>query len=312
MKSKYQSMRMAYAPLGVALVCHDTLLAAAGMAERKIRYVDIDEQQMRQFRANAAAALSRRDTGFFTENWLAAIELTAIAGTGLVGLHWLGWSGQGALAAMLVGVWASVAADLLKYLLAYRAVQQMARHHNDDAQVWAVANALADGETRYREDHGGGYRPGLGLFVDLCFGGIATVVIAHSGGLTEWSAWQALLAHPEWRWVLIGLVWWQLMTAALATARHAWLGERAGPIRFQAGARGLGLFLLMFATLMFFEENTNAAGAVMTVANLCLLVLAAISVPGIWLLQREKRWLREWMSTDDAGQGREIRHNPRP
>jgi hypothetical protein len=107
-------------------------------------------------------------------------------------------------------------------------------------------------------------------------------------------------------------VWWQLMGASLTTARHAWLGERAGPIRFQAGARGLGLFLLMFATLMFFEENGSAASAVMTTANVCLLLLALLAFPGMWILHREKRWLDEWLRGPGAGQGGQIGHNRRP
>jgi hypothetical protein len=282
------------------------------MAQHEIRYIDIDQAQMQRFRANAPAATARRDAGFFTENWLASFELVAIGTMGLVGLHVLGWSAQGALAVLLVSVWAGVLGDLMKYLLAHRAVQRMAGQHNADAQVWAVAGALMRGETRYREDHAGGYRPGTGLFVDLSFGGIATVMVAHAGGLSSWGAWQALLAHPEWRWVLIGLVWWQLMGASLTTARHAWLGERAGPIRFQAGARGLGLFLLMFATLMFFEENGSAASAVMTTANVCLLLLALLAFPGMWILHREKRWLDEWLRGPGAGQGGQIGHNRRP
>ena len=275
------------------------------MAQTPIQYTAIDAEQMLSFRAGAAAALARRGSGFSVENWLQSIELGLVGAVGLVGLLVLDWPPAAALAALLLGVWASWCGDLIKYLLAHRAVRRMSEEATADAQVWAVANALMDGETRYRSDRVARYPPGLGLFVDLRFGGVATAVIVGVTGLFVPTVWSGILANPEWRWILIGLVWWQLMAAAWTAMRHAWLGEGAGSIRFGAGGRGVGLFLLMFPIVFMFDGKPGAAAGAMVIANLGLLLLSALALLGSWLLQRETGWLRDWLRAERSRAARD-------
>ena len=270
------------------------------MSQDRIQYTAIDADQMQRFHAGAAAALARRGGGFSVENWLQSLELGLVGAVGLVGLLVLDWPPAAALAALLLGVWASWCGDLIKYVLAHRAVRRMSDEAAADAQVWAVANALMDGERRYRSDRAGRYHPGLALAIDLLFGGVATAVIVGVTGLFAPVVWGAILSNPEWRWILTGLVWWQLMAAAWAAMRHAWLGERAGSIRYAAGGRGIGLFLLMFPVVFLLDEHPGASGGAMVLANLGLLLLSALALFGSWLMQRETRWLRDWLRSERA------------
>ncbi len=274
------------------------------MASNEIQYVPLDVAQMQRFRSNVAAALARRGRGYMAEQWLATSELLLVGCVGLFGMWLLDWSPEGAVACLLLGLWAKIIGDLMKYSLARRAVLRLSEEWNDDTQVWAVGNALMDGETRLRADRLGGYMPGMGLFVDLVFGSIGTGVIVKVSGLYRPETWQMLLEQREWRWVLIGMVWWQLMAAALSTLRHAWLGERAGRLQFAAGGRGLGLFLLMFPVLIFYGESEGNARGVVLVSHLALILLALLGLFGCWLLQRETRWLRDWHRRELADQTR--------
>lgn len=276
------------------------------MSQDKIQYTAIDAEQMRSFRAGATAALARRGIGFSVENWLQSIELGLVGAVGLLGLLVLDWSPAAALAALLLGVWANWCGDLIKYVLANRAVGRMSEDAAVDAQVWAVANALMEGDSRYRSDRVTRYHPGLALFVDLLFGGVATAVIVGVTGLFVPAVWVGILANPEWRWILLGLVWWQLMAAVWTAARHAWLGERAGSIRFGAGGRGIGLFLFMFPIVFMLDGKPGAAGGAMVIANLGLLLLAALSLFGSWLIQRETGWLRDWLRSERARAMRDV------
>lgn len=280
------------------------------MARQEIQYTTIDAAQMQQFRAGAQAALGRRAGGFRAENWIQSLELGLVGGVGLAGTLLLDWPPKAALAALLLGVWASWCGDLIKYLLANRAVRRMSDEAAADAQVWAVANALQQGETRYRSDRVARYHPGLALGVDLLFGGVATAVIVGVTGLFAPAVWAGILAHPEWRWILVGLVWWQLLAAAWTAMRHAWLGERAGSIRFGAGGRGIGLFLLMFPVVFLLDEDPTASGGVMVLANLGLVLLSALALFGSWLIDRETGWLRDWLREERARAAREARAMP--
>lgn len=274
------------------------------MARNEVQYIALDAAQMQRFSRNLPAALARRSGGFMAEQWMATGEMLMVGCVGLFGLWRLDWSPEGAVACLLLGIWAKIIGDLMKYCLARRALLRLKDEWDDDAQVWAVGNALKDGQTQLRADRVGGHMPGMGLFVDLAFGGVATGVIVKVSGLFRPETWQVLLAQPEWRWVLIGMVWWQLMTAAISTLRHAWLGERAGRLQFAAGGRGLGLFLLMFPVLMFYGESEGNARGVVLVSHLALIVFALIGFFGCWLLQRETRWLRDWHRREQAAETR--------
>lgn len=266
-----------------------------------VRYVPLDADQMQRFHAHAPQALARRGKGFIVEQWITSSEMLLVAIVGLVGILALDWSAEGALSCLLVGVWARIIGDLMKYLLARGAVVRVAGQWADDAHVWLVAPALMRGEDRIQANRLTPYVPGAGLAVDIVFGGIATAVIAHFGGLLQVEAWQALLAQREWRWLLFGMLWWQLTAAALSTLRHAWMGERAGPIPFTAGPRGLGLFLLMFPIVMLFGEDDGSATVsprgVMLVINVALLLLSLLMLFGSWLIQRETRWLARYLAS---------------
>ncbi len=273
------------------------------MSRDEIRFVPIDDARMRQFRADAPAALARRGGGYLAEQWIASSEMLLVAGVGLLGLHALGWSAEAALACLLAGVWAKTFGDLLKYLLARPAVLRTSAAYNRDRAVWQVAGALAGGRREVREERDGEYRPGLGLLVEFAFGGVASIILAHIGGLLRADIWEDLLAQPHWRWALLGMVWWQLMTAALAALRHAWQGERAGPMAFSAGARGAGLFIVMFPVAFLFGEDAGGANprGVMLVINYALLLLGLLMLFGSWLMQRETRWLRRWLAEGGRG-----------
>lgn len=200
---------------------------------------------------------------------------------------------------LIVGLWIGILGDLGKIALLPEQVWRYGAAYYEDWQVWVVAGALRHGKNEAPRSHlEAKYTPGAAVLVDLVFGVVATailcVALAKSGFDFRQQVWQntwlvksiAALAIYEAAFTLWGIV------------RHKLGGDAAGQMRVALGMRGLGLFLLMFLVVMLddaLHDNGTTASVAMLTVNAAILALAVFNLAGLYWVQAETTWLREYL-----------------
>lgn len=254
-----------------------------------VQMVALTDEHRGRFQHEAPAALARRDHAWFAEQSWGAVEPALAGGVPLVGMWLFGWTGLVVFAFALAAIWNAVWCDVAKLLFARAAVDREVERWNVDRSFWVIAEAIKDGKREMRADALTEYRPGAGLFMDFVAGGVATGVMLaciHESPLQLLDALTGTTGAYMALASMLGIQW----LATLATiVRHRLPGNQA-PMRFAAGARGLGLFLIMFSVVM--AEGRSPATVLAVVMNAGLLVLAALAAFGVHLLRAETEWLR--------------------
>lgn len=248
--------------------------------------VPITREMRDRVARNARAAISRRRGGYWIEQLIALLQWFVVAATSLAGLLLFGWSPLAMLAFLLASAWLNVAGDLLRWLLFRRRVRAFAETFSDDAEVWAVAIALHEGRQVLAPDQAGRYAVGVGLFVDLVFGGAATAVMLgalHAHGIDPWADFRV---DGPIRWTLLAIVALQLLGLAWALLSHAVGSQRDVPMKITPGARGLGLFILMFVVMALGDEGRQL-WLPLVIANGLLLLLGVAGLAGLLLMLRD-------------------------
>lgn len=235
---------------------------------------------------NAPAAIARRRGGYWIEQWIALLQWFVVAATSLAGLVLFGWSPLSMLAFLLASAWTSVAGDLLRWLLFRRRVHAFAETFSDDAEVWAVALALHSGKQSLPPEQSNRYAVGIGLFVDLVFGGVATAVMLLALREQGFDPWTDFRSDGPIRWTLLAIVALQALGLAWALLSHAVGSQRDVPMKITPGARGLGLFILMFLVMGLGDDGSQLWLPLM-VANGLLLLLGVFGFAGLLLMLRD-------------------------
>lgn len=235
---------------------------------------------------NAPAAIARRGGGFWIEQWIALLHWVAVATTSLAGLLLLGWSPLAMLAFLLASAWLNVAGDLLRWLLFRRRVHAFAETFSDDAEVWAVALALHSGKQSLPPEQSNRYAVGIGLFVDLAFGGVATAVMLLALQAHGVDLWTDFRSDGPLRWTLLAIIALQVLGLCWALLSHAVGSQREVPMKVTPGARGLGLFILMFLVMGAGDEGRQL-WLPLVIANGLLMLLGAVGLFGLLLMLRD-------------------------
>jgi hypothetical protein len=253
-----------------------------------------------RFHRNAPAALLRRGSGYVTEAVLGSLEMAAMGATPIVGLAWFDWSAAQQLVFLLVGAWVGIVCDLARLMFAGRGVQAFAKTHYDDWHVWTVVAALRSGREAPESHLKAKHEPWAGVFVDIAAGGIATIVLAAMMGSSGVIGGAGLL-HDRSLQVSTGcFAAYQAACAAWEIIRHRRAGADAGPVAAHPGARGAGLFVLMFVVLIAGDLETYGgvnAPRVMLVINGAIVLLGVLNAAAIVWLKQETVWLRNYLAT---------------
>jgi hypothetical protein len=269
------------------------------------RSIPIDTGQRAWLRRNAPQALSERNRDWFIEQGLLVGELLLVALTGLVGLLLLGWSAEAGLACLLLGMVTRTLGDVLKMLVAGRAVMAMARAWNHTHRVWVITRALSSDADSYSSAHVAKWNPGAALLVDLLLGAVGVLLLARAGGLDHPEAWAALAADRMWLEVTVVMLLAQIGGALWVALQHAGPPKTGPAIVFNAGLRGLGLFAMAVLVLLFGGEGIGAWWTLLAI-QAALLLIGASAAWGLWSTIDETRFLRAWLALD-----REIRERER-
>jgi hypothetical protein len=260
----------------------------------------VSAADMARFQRNAPAALARRGKGYVAEAVLGSLEMAVMGATPIVGLVWFNWSAAEQLAFLLVGAWVGIACDLARLVFAGRGVQAFAQTHYDDWHVWTVVAALRSGREAPQSHLQARHEPWAGVFVDFAAGGIASIVLIAMLGASGLFGEAGLLQD---RSVLVSaavFAAYQAASAAWEIIRHRRAGADAGPVQAQPGARGAGLFVLMFVVLIAGDPETYGgvnARRVMLVVNGVIVLLGVLNAAAIVWLKQETVWLRDYLQT---------------
>jgi hypothetical protein len=251
-----------------------------------VQPVPITESMRARVRDHAPEAIARRGTSFWVEQWIAIVQWFVVAGVSLIGLLMFGWDAGAMLAFLLASAWLNVAGDLLRWLIFRRRVLAFAQRFNDDAEVWAVGIALSKGRQELSPNETSRYAVGIGLVVDFLFGGVATGVMLlgmREHGIDPWAAFRS---EGPMRWTLLAIIALQALGLLWAVLSHLVGSQREAPLKVTPGARGLGLFILLFMVMGLGDEGRQL-WLPLVVANAALLFLGVIAVAGMALMLYE-------------------------
>jgi hypothetical protein len=281
--------------------------------------IPITPADLDRFHRNAPAALARRGRGYLAESVLNGAQTVLIGGIPILGLMYWGWSGMEMLLFLIVIAWVGIVCDAAKVLWLRERAEAFARAGYDDWHVWVVADAIRSGTHKAPPDHlRARWQPMVGIFVDLVMGGVSTLLIVGQLVATTGLSLQSLQAPA----LLVGLTAtagfrvvytiWQIV--------HHWRSSRAPededrnvapvspdsdrPVKAIVGLRGVGLFLLMFLTMMLTEGGIgiNAAWIIMLVVNGLVVLLGIAELLGPLIVWGETRWLRQYLAERPAAE----------
>jgi hypothetical protein len=271
-----------------------------------------------RFHRNAPAALARRGRGYVAESLLNGMQTILVGGVPILGLLYWGWSGMEMLLFLIVIAWVGILCDAAKVLWLRERAEAFARAGYDDWHVWVVADAIRSGKHEAPPAHlRAKWQPVAGVAVDFVMGGVSTLLI-----VVQLMAKAGLGLHSlQARALLIGLaatagfrivftVWqivhhWRSRRFRRAENRSAETADADSDraVKAAVGLRGVGLFLLMFLTMMLTEggPGMDAAWMIMLVVNGLIVLLGVANLLGPLIVRGETRWLRQYLASEAAG-----------
>jgi hypothetical protein len=274
-----------------------------------------------RFHRNAPAALARRGRGYLAESILNGAQTILAGGVPILGLMYWGWSGMEMLLFLIIIAWVGIVCDAAKVLWLRERAEAFARAGYDDWHVWVVTDALRSGRNKAPREHlRAKWQPLAGIAVDFVMGGVSTLLVvgqlaAKAGlGLHSFQAPALLIglaATAGFAGFRVIFTVWQIV--------HHWHSRRSSkgknsaaapatpdsdrPVKAVVGLRGVGLFLLMFLTIMLTESKLvmDAAWIIMLVVNSLVVLLGVADWLGPLIVRGETRWLRQYLADRAAG-----------
>lgn len=261
---------------------------------------NIDEAALARLARLAPGAIARRGGGWMLATWLRILGIPVNIAIGAGFLVAAGWQPATLVLLFFVGVFAGMAGDALRLALAGPWVARAVRHHNDDRWAFEVASCLRSGKTRYRSDLTTGYRPRVGLLLDVTFGFMGSLVVLAGMNHFGVDLWADVERDPSVAWMLLSTAAWPLGTAILHVLQLRIAGDSDGVAMVSSGERGLGLFFLMLAFAACVEGfdlvGQAAAGALLACAWIGSLLVAVLLAWSTWLVARDRNWLSRWLA----------------
>jgi len=255
---------------------------------------------------HGAAALARRDRGFFFEQYVGGLELAWVAACGLWGLLVAGWEPVSSLLLLLAGYWVRNLGELIKLLLARTQVERWSETFNRDQEVWSTATGMMLGFGRMaRSDTR--YAPAVGVFLDCLLTGVcsaAVLLYLRQSGIDVWASVQSEHAYVGVLGVSLGV---QLLMTVGIVIQHSVGSARDRPVAMRAGALGPGLIVVCIASISAINALQIAPEQSARTILYCflggILLLLPLYALGIFVMRRDVAWLRRYLHDRAAGAG---------
>jgi hypothetical protein len=241
------------------------------------------------FKANAPAALRRRSNSYMFSTATNVGQWLVIASVALIGVYQWGWTPTDMLVVFVAGIAMAIVADAVKWLLARRSLLADYQKMLDDRLVWHMVTAMQWGRDDIEAKDG--QRPGVAIMIDLILGAIGIWILLQQLRAAGVEPAEFFAGGSGLRGALIAVCIAPLLS--LLSSSMAGSGEESAhdDLEFRAGGRGIGL-LMLAAAFWFLGNNPDAARSLMIFINATTVVVGALGVIGVWLMYREREWLR--------------------
>lgn len=252
--------------------------------------VRIDAKMRQAFKRNAPAALRRRSDRYLWSMAMSMAQYPLIGAAGLLGIHYWGWTPLHLLVLLIAGTALAVIADILRWLLARSSMLAEYQAMQADRLVWLLVSAQRSGQDDVPAEQVQTRSPGIGLAIDLVVGALAIYALELQIRSMGLDVAAAVRAGGSLQLALLVLCAAPLaaLLAALGTGRGSDEGGH-DELEFRAGGRGLSLLFLAGA-LWFFGDD--GARGLMLFMYSGTLIVGVMAVLGVWLMYREREWLR--------------------
>lgn len=259
----------------------------------------LDSAVLARFHRLAPEVLRRRDGAFFVRELAFGLQFLVIGAVPIVGTARFGWDALSWLAYVVIGAWLGIVTDTLALVFLGEPIRRHARHSAENQFVGLVCDALRAGkETIPRLPDGGLYRPGIGLFFDLVFGTVSTVVIYVVVREEIGVDWGAVTGRPFFALSLAAFVLCQIGLAGCQIAGRRGR-ESEIPVKVFLGGRGAGLFLLMFIVFISADKIAGPQRQLpvaLYVTNGFVVLFGLLNTFGMVPIRRENRWLARYLA----------------
>jgi hypothetical protein len=241
------------------------------------------------FRANAAAALQRRSNGYLLGVAMNVLQWLVIGSVALLGLYHWNWQPVHMLVVFVAGVAMAALADLLKWLLSRRRLLADYQKMLDDRLVWNMVTAMQQGRDDIMDN--ALPKPGAAILMDVVLGGLGIWILlgALRGiGVEPTTLFDATSGLRTALFAVCAAPLISLISSLFAGAR-----EDGGhdDLEFRAGGRGISL-LILAGIFSFTSAEADLARQIMVFINGATVFFGVLAVVGVWLMYREREWLR--------------------
>ncbi len=264
------------------------------------------------FEANAPTALRRRSNGYLLSTATNVGQWLVISAVALIGLYHWGWTPTHLLLVFVAGIVVATVADAIKWLLARRRLLADYQKMRDDRLVWQIVTARQWGREDIEPEQLP--RPGVAIAMDLVLGVIGVWLLLAQLRAMGVQPTEFLAAASGLRGALIAVCIAPLISLASSLAAGNAEDGAHDDLEFRAGGRGIGLILLA-AALWILGNKPDAARSLMLFINGATLFLGVIGTFGVWLMYRQREWLRAHLQSsapaESRNQGSPTGSNPK-
>lgn len=253
------------------------------------------------FEGNAPAALRRRSNGYMLSTATNVGQWLVISTVALIGLYHWGWTPTHLLLVFVAGIVVATVADAIKWLLARRRMLADYQKMRDDRLVWQIVTARQLGREDIEPEKLP--RPGVAIAMDLVLGAIGVWLLLAQLRAMGVQPTEFLAAASGLRGALIAVCIAPLISLASSLVAGNAEDGAHDDLEFRAGGRGIGLILLS-AALWILGNKPDAARSVMLFINGTTLFLGLIGIVGVWLMYRQREWLRAHLQSRASGKSR--------
>ncbi|MDZ4814317.1 MAG: hypothetical protein SGI99_17160 [Pseudomonadota bacterium] len=253
------------------------------------------------FEANAPTALRRRSNGYILSMATNVGQWLVISGVALIGLYHWGWTPTHLLLVFVAGIVVATVADAVKWLLARRSMLADYQKMRDDRLVWQIVTARQWGREDIEAEKM--QRPGAAIAMDLVLGAIGVWLLLAQLRAMGVQPSEFLAAASGLRGALIAVCIAPLISLASSLAAGNAEDGAHDDLEFRAGGRGISLIFLATA-LWILGNKPDAARSLMLFINGATVFLGVIGIFGVWIMYRQREWLRAHLRTTDSAKSR--------
>lgn len=268
------------------------------------RMEKITQADMVRFHGLAETTLRRCGPAFFHDEFGRAVSWIIVGAIPIVGLVSFGWSATQWMLFLLIGAWVGIICDAFKFYFLQKQIMASANAASEDNFVWTIVDSLRAKKEVAPSDHlRAKYQPGIGIVIDIVFGGVGTIMVLGLFPGFEFKGWAE---NGSLKWSVAGFVAYRVAFTIWEILEQRSFKTEDRQVRVAVGLRGVGLFMLGFLVAFISGDEQNAwtknpqiARWVMLAVNSLAILGSLLCIWGVAMIRSNAHWLQIYM--DERG-----------